>query len=619
MEKGDFIIMKKEVKFNEAQKQIINHRKGACLVTACAGGGKTFSLVNRTKNLVKEGVPQNEITIVTFTKNSATDLKGKLKADGLEYVRVGTFHSICSRILMAKGLMSFPSPSTEIRDYEVDNIWTQLNKGEKTECNEIRSFISYQKAYNIRVNDTFVKKDIDYDEPFLRECYREYENYKNRKGALDFDDILLKTYDLFVQHQNDSSMNEFKTEYIMVDEHQDSNLIQNLLIPHLCSTDNVMCIGDVRQTLYSFRGSTPQQFLDFKHTYPNASIIDMNINYRSCYNIIERVNKFANNWYVGELFSDTVSAIKDKGKVVRKVIGDEKAEAMYTVEEIQKLLDSGVNPNDIAVIYRLNENSSLIELMLKQRGIKYSIDSGSSFFKIREIRAILCTLRLIQSSKDNMAYEEIFNIRMGDFKFLPSTIMNDIRKISSKYGVSYLEASEVVSTPKPYQKQRLVSFSHLIKNLKQQERNGEPLRNLVKTIINSLHIEEDIANNQKYDAEKRTSRYNCLKALNTFIRTSNISAFLSFAYSTNSNSKSKKDKKDSDNNTSINLMTVHKSKGLEWENVFFIGHGEKFPNKNSDIVSESNIFYVGTTRAKTNLWITEVGSGSTFVKQFCER
>lgn len=601
--------------FNEAQKEIIYHKEGACLVTACAGGGKTFSLINRTKNLVNEEcVAEKEITIITFTKNSANDLVGKLSEEGLNDVRVGTFHSICSRILVANGLMSFGS-GTEIRDYEVDNLWTQLNNGDKTDCMDIRSFISFQKAYNVRADGEFVRKDSMYDTVFLRKCYKEYETYKAKKGALDFDDILLKAYDLFEQHKGTSFMDSYKTKYIMVDEHQDSNLIQNLLIPHLCSTENIMCIGDVRQTLYSFRGSTPQQFLDFTKTYPNAKIIDMNINYRSRSNIIERVNKFANNWYKGDLFSQTVASIEEKGKIVRKRVGTDEAEAKYVVDEVEKLLASGTNSKDIAIIYRLNETSSLVEMMLKQRGIKYNIDSDGSFFKIKEIRAILCVLRLMHSAEDNMAYEEVFNTRLNMFKFLPSTMLNSIRDLSSKMNCSYIEASELVNAPKAYQKQRLLDFSRLIVSLRNMEKNQTPLQLIIRTIVNGLRIEDEIASNPKYDEEKRVNRLNCIKALNTFTRNSNIDSFLSFAYG-NTNTTKKEDNKTSQEG--VNLMTVHKSKGLEWENVFFIGHGDKFPNSNAPIEDEANIFYVGTTRAKVNLWVTEVGVGSLFVNQFCE-
>ena len=599
--------------FNEAQKRIVEHREGACLVTACAGSGKTFSLINRTKALVNEAnVSERDITIVTFTKNSASDLIEKLKEEGLNDIRVGTFHSICSRILVANNLISFGGGS-EIRDYEVDNIWTQLNNGEKTDCMDIRSFISFQKAYNIRENDKFVRKETFYDEEFLRKCYREYEAYKNRKGALDFDDILIKAYDLFEHYKGTQFMDSYRTKYIMVDEHQDSNLIQNLLIPHLCSTDNIMCIGDVRQTLYSFRGSTPQQFLNFTQTYPKAKVVDMNINYRSRSNIIERVNKFANNWYVGELFSDTVPFIKEKGRIVRKSVGSDEAEAKYVVDEIEKLLNKGVNPKDIAIIYRLNETSSLVEMMLKQRGIKYNIDSEGSFFKIKEIRAILCVLRLIHSVEDNMAYEEVFNTRMGMFKFLPSALMNNIREVSNRMNCSYLEASEFVNTPKAYQKQKLLDFSRMIVNLRNKAKNQTPLPYIINGIVNTLCIEEDISSNPKYDAEKRTNRLNCIKALNVFTRNSNIDSFLSFAYG---NSSSKKEDKATE--VGVRLMTVHKSKGLEWENVFFIGHGDKFPNSNAPIEDEANIFYVGTTRAKVNLWVTEVGLGSLFINQFCQ-
>lgn len=600
-------------KFNEAQKEIVNHKDGACLVLAGAGSGKTFSLIQRVKNLInKYDVPTSEITIITFTKNSANDLIEKLKDEGIIGIRVGTFHSVCSKILSSMNLLSF-NPSNQIRDYEVDNIWTQLNNGEKTNCMDIRSFISYQKAFNVRCHEDFKDKETEYDTEFLRKCYMEYESYKERRRALDFDDILLKTYDLFKEHEHSGKMEEFKTKYLLIDEAQDNSLVQNLLLPHLCSTDNIMAIGDARQTLYSFRGSSPQEFLNFKKVYPNARIIDMNINYRSCSNIIDRVNIFARNWYKGELFSDTVAGIKEKGRIVRKTIATDQLEAQYVVDNIQQMIADGVKEEDIAIIYRLNENSSMVEMLLKERGIPYTIDNDASFFKIKEISTILCVLRLMQSEQDNMAYEEVFNSRMGGFKFLPNTLMTSIRETSYKLNCSYLEASVSVSTPKPYQKQKLIEFSKMIEGLKRQSLSRVPLNVVIETIIRGLNIEGYIADNQKYDTEKKNSRLSCLRALGVFTRNSNIESFLSLAYSSSSDKK-KNEKK----SVGVNLMTVHKSKGLEWENVFFIGHGEKFPNKRAPIEEEANIFYVGATRAKTNLWVTEVGGGSLFINQFCE-
>lgn len=573
----------------------------------------TFSLVNRTKAMINDGISPKDITIVTFTKNSAKDLVERLSEVGVTDVRVGTFHSICARILGATDTINMGS-SFSIRNYEVDNLWVKLNGGQKTECEEIRSFISYQKAYNVRENDEFVMKKTNYDTTFLRECYKAYEDYKRRKGAIDFDDILLYAYDLFKAHEGDNTLDEFRTSYLMVDEHQDSNLIQNKLIPYLCSTQNIMCIGDVRQTLYSFRGSSPQQFLNFTSVYPNAKVIDMNINYRSCYNIIERVNKFAHNWYVGDLFTDTVPFIQEKGKIVRKRVYSEEEESDYVVDQIQELLDNKVNPKDIVVLYRYNASSSMIEMKLKERGVKYEIDSENSFFKIKEIRAVLCMLRLIVSEEDNMAYEELFNTRMGGFKFLPNTIMDSIRSYAMLSDVNYLKASEYASTPKPFQKQRLLDISRSIVKLRGMLNSGLSLIRIVEAIINELQIEDSIKENQLYDSEKKQNRLNCLKSLKMFTRTTNIHSFLDLAYST---PKAKKEKEVKN----ISLMTVHKSKGLEWDNVFFIGNNENFPNREDPIsVSEdANVFYVGTTRAKRNLWVTETGEGSIFVEQFCQR
>ena len=602
--------MSKQI-LNEAQQKIVDHNEGACLVIASAGSGKSFSLIKRVENLIKNyGVSESEITIITFTKNSAEDLVAKLKSANINNVRVGTFHSVCSRILVDMGIISFNGKT--LKEYEVDNLWTAMNNGDKTDCMEIRSFISYQKAYNVRPNDKFVYMETDYPTNFLRKCYVAYEQYKQDNKVFDFDDILLMTLDLFNKYEGTNVMDKYKTRYLLVDEAQDNNSVQNMLMGHLCSTTNVMCIGDARQSLYSFRGSNPQEFLGFRFNFPNAKIIDMSTNYRSCSNIIERVNIFAKNWYKGELFPPTIPHIQERGTIVRKTVANEEREAEYVVENVERLLSSGIDPNTIAIIYRLNETSSMIEMKLKEKGIKYTIDNNSSIFKIREISAILCVLRLACNDADNIAYEEVFNSRMGGFKFMPNSILNLIRQNSSKYGYTFLKTSENLTGVTSYQNKKLIEFSIMINKINKMIRDGQSLATIIDKIVSVMKIEECIEDNQKYDRDKKEARKGCIKAVKKFTKRLDVDTFLSMAYGNN-----KDKKKNNDSNRSVNLMTVHKSKGLEWENVFFVGNGASFPSPYAEIDDEANVFYVGVTRAKRNLWVTEVGEGSIFVSQFC--
>ncbi len=602
------------MKLNKAQEQIINHTTHPVLVTACAGAGKTFSLIQRTIKLVQSGVPQEEITIITFTKNSANDLLRKLKQHNLTGVNVGTFHRVCAKMLIKLGKLDL---SKQVREYEVDNIWTKLNGNEKTDCTQVRSFISYQKAYNIKPNGTYQTFETEYGSQFLTKCYIAYENYKKESGIRDFDDILIDAYEELSNPPKGmgtrTDLSEFKATYLMVDEHQDSNVIQNKLIPLLCSTDNIMCIGDVRQTLYSFRGSSPQSFLDFTKTFPNATVIDMNTNYRSCSNLVEQTNTFAHNWYQGALFTDTIANNPNDGTITSEYFYEGVDEAEYVCDKISSLLSNNVKPSDIAVIYRNNDMSSLVELQLKQKGIPYKVEGDGSIFKMKEIRAILCILRLATNLEDNMAYEELFNTRTSIFKFMPNAILSEIRNYALSHDVSYAQASGLIHTPKVYQATNLQSIITLIKLVHSQSSNQVSLNKILGTIISTLKIITGIQQEGTYDKDKKESRIACVNSLAQFTLNSKytINSFLDLAYGAKT-----KSTKEEEVTNSIQLMTVHKSKGLEWENVFFIGNQEgKFPSSYSPIEEEANVFYVGVTRAKTNIYLTTINS-STFVEQF---
>jgi DNA helicase-2/ATP-dependent DNA helicase PcrA len=225
------------MKFNKQQQEAIDFFEGACAVIAQAGAGKSTVLTNRIKNLVYEhDVKQENILSISFTRNTADELKKKLKKIGCSSVNVGTFHSVCARILAIEGI----DVSKRIQDWEVENIFKSIDK--EADAKDIQSFIGYQKNYMKNYNDEFVKKESEYSEEELRVFFKAYEDYKADKHLYDYEDWLIKCYQLLQENPNSHTF-----DFVLVDEHQDSNLVQNLLIKELCPKGNVFCVFDYRQ------------------------------------------------------------------------------------------------------------------------------------------------------------------------------------------------------------------------------------------------------------------------------------------------------------------------------------------------------------------------------------
>jgi DNA helicase-2/ATP-dependent DNA helicase PcrA len=240
------------MKFNKKQEQAINHKEGACVVIAGAGSGKSTVIVNRIKELTQSNI--NNIIAITFTNNSADDLKRKLDELGIHNVNSGTFHKVCGRILNMEGIYS----KEKLKAYEIENLFNKLYTKSKVDVEEVLGFIGYQKSYMRSYKDEFLYKETKYTTDELREFYRAYEEFKKGKGIIDLDDVLLKTYEVLVANPD-----KYRCDYLLCDEQQDSNSIQNKLIRELCPSGNIMVVGDYRQSIYGFRGAVPQLFMDF--------------------------------------------------------------------------------------------------------------------------------------------------------------------------------------------------------------------------------------------------------------------------------------------------------------------------------------------------------------------
>lgn len=587
------------MKFNIQQLEAINHIDGACAVIAGAGSGKSTVLVNRIKNMVESGIKEERILATTFTKNSALDLKDKLNKLGISNVVAGTFHSICGRILSNLGY----DVRVEIKSYELENLFKKVLRIDKVDVDDITSYISYQKNYMRGYNDEFVFKDSEYDELELRMCYREYEKYKQVKKIMDYDDYLLECYKVL---KVDNEM--FKYDYILVDEHQDSNLVQNELIKLLCPSENIFCVFDYRQAIYTFRGGNPEYCMNFKHDYPNAKIINLDYNYRSTNTIVSKANRFIENYYGNyEFYSNSIASNNKSSNVETLYVDTKEDEARFVCDKVKSLLDKGVLGKDIAIIYRNNNQAMNVENEFKFNNIEYDIKDNGSFFKLKEIEIVLCMLRLIDNPSDDAAYEKLVYARVGPFKYLRNDTFNHVKKLASSKNMSFIDASDLVKVSNINQRRNLKMFSDCVSALTRQNRQGVGLERIIDNIIVLLDLDKYI--NEKYPTETAISeRMSYLESLKKFIRSNTVDSFLRYVYCKNA-IQSKKTSRDK-----VQMMTIHGSKGLEFKYVFVIGNENgKFPSSKAEEIDEARLFYVAITRAVEDMYITEVGRGSRFV------
>lgn len=580
--------------FNKSQQAFIDKTKGRVLVSASAGSGKTAAMVGRVKKLIAEGVSPKDITVVTFTKNSAEDL---VKRIGIEGIRCGTFHGICYRILAMHGI-KFHQP----RRFEMDNVFRLVvNNPKFHDYPEIYSWIGYQKAYGKTPKSvTFEHKVIksDYlDVEILKRCFDAYERHNFSHGYMDFEDLIIKAVEL-LEKKTDEQRLKYQTKYVMVDESMDSNAVQNRLAELLCSTNNLAIVGDVKQSIYQFRGARPEEFASFKAD----DVIHFSETYRSGTDIVHTANKFARRWFNSAIYKDAEATREEKGKV--KIVKSESSEfeAKKVADEIERLIsEENVEPKDIAILYRFNKMSELIEIELRERGIPYFIDAETSFFSLKEIKFIVDVLRLCANRDDDMALDELLTTRVYQgLKFVNNA---EIMNISSQktnhldYGIKH--------SKKPMNKQGFVNLSAKLKSYK----GVKDFTTLVEKIIDDFKVREYVRDNEGYDYEDRKRRKAALDILvYSCYKYDTIQKFLDFVQDGGSPKSKRKGKNE------VQLMTVHKSKGLEFKNVFFIGNGVEFPDCDCPIKDEACIFYVAITRAIDYLYVSYVDYETDFIK-----
>lgn len=590
-------------KFNKQQLEAINFYKGACGVVAGAGSGKSTVLLNRIDNLVeKYKEKQSDILAISFTSKTANELKSKLTKMGLSSVNVGTFHAICLRIMIKEGI---DVRGRLVPEWMAENWFKELDK--KPNTKEILGYIGFQKNYMRNPDDDFVYKESIYTEEELRAFYRLYEVKKKQENYYDFDDYLLIALDILQKNKG-----KYTFKFVLVDEHQDSNLVQNRILQEICQSGNIMAVGDPRQSIYSFRAGNVEFFMNFNKYWKGAKIINMYMNYRSANNIVKKSNSFIKPYFANyEHYVDSEAFSKDDGEITLNTYEDEADEAVKIVEQIEQMIEDGHKASEISILYRLNSQSVFIENQLKRKGIEYDITNDSSFFKRKEIDAIINYLRLIDNPHDDGAMDFIFKFRTYPIKFFSNKVFDKIRHYSGMNDMSLYEAMVNVRYEKAWMGKSANEFYNIINRLRLQKDKGVSVTRLIENIVKSFDIVAYIED--KYnDESERKDRLNSLNVLKTFVKNNNLEQFISFVYSNNSNSKKK-----TKNKNVVKLMTIHASKGLEWDSVFLIGVKDgDFPHEKTDVDEEARLFYVGVTRSKENLYVSQIGKGNRFIEEY---
>ncbi|MCI8760776.1 MAG: DNA helicase PcrA [Clostridia bacterium] len=601
---------------NDKQYEAVTSTQGPCLVIAGAGSGKTKVLTHKIAYLIGEkGVKPWDIIAITFTNKAANEMKeriGKLVGDPAKDIWMGTFHSICVRILRRfidrigfdTSFIIFDTSDQRtlvkncIKDLAIDDkLFT--DRSVLSEISNAKNEMLEPSQYTLKVNGDFRKEKI-------ATIYELYQKRLRENNAIDFDDIINYTIKIMMENPDILEYYTNKFQYVLVDEYQDTNKAQFTLITLLASKNgNITVVGDNDQGIYSFRGADISNILNFERDFPGTKIIKLEQNYRCTQNILKAANSVIKNnevKYKKELWTQN-----DKGNLPHVYqANNEYDEGSYIVEQIEHLKrEEYYQYSDFTILYRMNTQSRAIEDILRRENIPYKIIGGLKFYERKEIKDIIAYLRLIQNSSDNLSLKRIINEpkrgigktsleKIEQLAITNETSMYEIIKKADEYGLNrvFLNSRE---------------FIHSIEELKTQKDNII-LSELIKTTLKKSGYTKALEAENTIEAENRIA--NLEEFLTVAIEFEEESAENSLSEFLEGITLSSDLDNLEEEEEMVTLMTLHSAKGLEFPVVFLIGMEEGiFPGHQSmmdpkELEEERRLCYVGITRAKENLFLT---------------
>ena len=588
---------------NKEQQKAVLETEGPLLILAGAGSGKTRVLTTKVAYLIEEvGISPYNILAITFTNKAAKEMSNRLYrliGDKAKYVQVSTFHSFGVKILRENFKYLGYDKNFVIMDSEdsisvIKKILKEKGIDSKIyNPNAIKNKISSCKNEMMSPKDyeKYVASDF---EKIVLLVYELYEDTLKKNNSIDFDDLLLLPIKLFRENPNILQNYQERFQYILIDEYQDTNEAQYILTKMISAKyKNICCVGDVDQSIYSFRGANYKNILNFEKDYKDAKTIKLEQNYRSTTNILDAANDVIKNNKERKdkkLWSDKGTG--DKITYYRAFNGID--EAQYVAREIKNLINNGIEYENIAVLYRTNSQSHVIEEEFLKNKIPYKIVGGIGFYSRKEIKDVLAYLRLIYNEKDNISLLRVINTPKRGVG--SKTISNLIEKANNEGKSIY----EVIVSGKE------LEFKNIIEKLKKFS-ESLTITELVDKILDITGIRKEYESDKTLESDIRLENLEELKTVTrTFEEKEGIVSLEDFLYEVSL--VSDVNEYDEDKNR-VSLMTVHSVKGLEFDYVFITGLEEGiFPHMNSlmnksDLEEERRLCYVAITRAKEKLYL----------------
>jgi DNA helicase-2/ATP-dependent DNA helicase PcrA len=622
---------------NPAQRAAVENFEGPSLIIAGAGSGKTRVLTSRIAYMIERGVAPFNILALTFTNKAANEMRQRIDSQvgsRSRYIAMGTFHSIFLRILRAEADRIGYPPAFTI--YDTTDSVSLL----RSICREMllpddiykpRALASkISRLKNDLITPTvyaedpaFVTDDRRRQQPQFIEVYRRYVAQCKANGAMDFDDLLLNMVVLFRQNRDVLEKYREMFKYILVDEYQDTNHVQYLIVKALAMTHgNVCVVGDDSQSIYSFRGARIENILNFTRDFPTAQIYKLEQNYRSTQTIVNAANSvIARNRSSRDLKKECFSdgEVGERIRLIGAYTDREEAELVAT--EIRDLGRKGAGWDEVAVLYRVNARSRVIEEALRRRDIPYKIYRGHSFFDRKEIKDLLGYFRLIVNPRDDEAFKRVINYPA---RGIGDVTVGKIAALAAEKGVSMWEAVEgmnaaAVTKDEITLAKKTASFMQLVQGLALERTElglygfgrevatrtgiigGFKAENTTEA-ISALENIEELLNSMEIFRQQRAAEV-AEEGTDPAAASSLEEWLQSVALMTDM------DNDEPDNRNKVTLMTVHSAKGLEFRYVFIVGmEEEQFPavrdGDQTELEEERRLFYVALTRAKEAAWLS---------------
>ena len=608
---------------NEAQKQAVLQKDGPMIIIAGAGSGKTRVLTYRIAHLMQQGVDSFNILSLTFTNKAAREMKDRIAGvvgqSEAKNLWMGTFHSVFARILRSEAdKLGFPSNFTIYDTQDATRLLTSIIKEmnldkERYKAKQIQHRISSFKNSLITVrayfnNSDLQEADLHASRPEVGNIYKEYVDRCFKSGAMDFDDLLLRTNELLARFPDVLAKYQDRFRYIMVDEYQDTNHSQYIIVRALADRfQNICVVGDDSQSIYSFRGANIQNILNFQKDYPDVKTFKLEQNYRSTKNIVNAANSvIARN---KTKLDKEVWTSNDSGESIQvmRTISDGE-EGRFVAQSIwENMMNLQMNPDSFCVLYRTNSQSRAIEDALRKKNIAYTIYGGISFYQRKEIKDILSYLRILINPNDEEALKRIINYPargIGATTIDRLTIAANHYKKSIFEIIKYIDKIDVKINSGT--KNKLQNFMNMMLRL-QIEAKTKNAFEIAEVVVKETRLIKDLEKDETPESVSKVENVQeLLNGIKDFITDKieegedcSLTTFLEdVALATDFDTKKNNDK------PSVSLMTIHQSKGLEYLYVYIVGLEENlFPsamsmNTRSELEEERRLFYVALTRAE---------------------